>query len=58
MVVMGHVFVTPDMQSGFAYFGVNSDKVENLNNLTWRAFLTDPTNVRIEDVKVPLQAYP
>jgi len=43
---------------GFAYFGANADKVKHLHDLKWKDFLSDPENARIEDVNVPLQAYP
>lgn len=43
---------------GFAYFGVNSDKVENKDDIKWKSFLSDPDHPRIEDVKAPLQVYP
>jgi hypothetical protein len=40
------------------YSGVNADAVANVHSLKWKRFLSDPDNVRVEDAKVPLQAYP
>jgi hypothetical protein len=49
---------------GFVYDGVNSAPISALEarNLSWNHWLTHPPafgdKVRLEDVKVPLQAYP
>ena len=42
---------------GVYYFGVNADKPEHLDSLSWREYLTDQ-DLRVEDAKVPLQVYP
>lgn len=57
---LGHslIPVGEEYEGGFVYSGVNADKVEHIHNLKWKRFLSDPRNVRIEDAKVPLQAYP
>ncbi|BEJ17106.1 hypothetical protein CspHIS471_0605070 [Cutaneotrichosporon sp. HIS471] len=57
---LGHslIPVGEEYEGGFVYSGVNADAVENVHHLKWRQFLSDPDNVRIEDAKVPLQAYP
>lgn len=44
--------------SGFAYYGANAAKVDNLKHIKWTKFLSDPKNVRIEDSTMPLQDYP
>lgn len=57
---LGHslIPVGEEYEGGFVYSGVNADKVEHVRNLKWKKFLSDPSHVRIEDAKVPLQAYP
>ena len=44
--------------AGYYYHGPDADKVENLQELKWKDFLTNPDSVRVEDAKVPLQDYP
>jgi hypothetical protein len=56
LVVLSDVVLTGI--TGFAYFGVNADKVHHLHNLSWSSFLSDTEGIRVEDIKVPLQAYP
>ncbi|GMK57375.1 hypothetical protein CspeluHIS016_0402090 [Cutaneotrichosporon spelunceum] len=57
---LGHslIPVGEEYEGGFVYSGVNADAVENVHHLKWRRFLSDPNSVRVEDAKVPLQAYP
>lgn len=57
---LGHslIPVGEEYEGGFVYSGVNADAVENVHHLKWNKFLSDPENVRAEDAKVPLQAYP
>lgn len=57
---LGHslIPVGEEYEGGFVYSGVNADNVEHVHNLKWKKFLSDPSHVRIEDAKVPLQAYP
>lgn len=47
-----------ELISGEVYSGVNADKPTHLRHLKWKKYLSDPKHVRIEDAKVPLQAYP
>ncbi|KLT43077.1 hypothetical protein CC85DRAFT_244810 [Cutaneotrichosporon oleaginosum] len=57
---LGHslIPVGEEYEGGFVYSGVNADAVENVHKLKWKRFLSDPEHVRVEDAKVPLQAYP
>ncbi|KAK4687763.1 hypothetical protein P7C73_g2354, partial [Tremellales sp. Uapishka_1] len=57
---LGHslIDVGEEYEGGYSYFGANSDKVKSLHSLKWSEFLSDPQGIRIEDVKVPFQAYP
>jgi hypothetical protein len=51
-------FNKPADRVGYVYEGVNSDKTKAISNLKWKNQLTRPDQLGIEDVKVPLQAYP
>ena len=43
---------------GYAYFGLNSDKPARLAHLKWSHMLSSPSDLRVEDVRTVLQAYP
>lgn len=55
---LGHslIPVGEEYDGGVVYDGVNADAVENIHRLKWRKYLSGPA--RIEDAKVPMQAYP
>ncbi|EIW73619.1 hypothetical protein TREMEDRAFT_26270 [Tremella mesenterica DSM 1558] len=57
---LGHslIPVGEEYEGGYVYCGVNSDSPKNLHHLKWADMLTTPDDVRIEDARVPLQAYP
>jgi len=57
---LGHslIWEGEEYDGGFAYFGASSDKPSNIKNLKWKEFLTEPHDVVIEDMKVPLLNYP
>nr|XP_019045817.1 hypothetical protein I302_06208 [Kwoniella bestiolae CBS 10118]OCF24747.1 hypothetical protein I302_06208 [Kwoniella bestiolae CBS 10118] len=57
---LGHslIPVGEEYDGGWVYTGVNSDKAKNLDHLKWKKYLSDPDNVRIEDAKMAVQAYP
>ncbi|ORY31425.1 IgA peptidase M64-domain-containing protein [Naematelia encephala] len=57
---LGHslIPVGEEYEGGYAYFGANSEKLESLNQLKWKGFLSSSEQIRVEDVKVPVQAYP
>nr|XP_018262555.1 uncharacterized protein I303_05572 [Kwoniella dejecticola CBS 10117]OBR84713.1 hypothetical protein I303_05572 [Kwoniella dejecticola CBS 10117] len=57
---LGHslISVGEEYDGGFVYSGVNAEKVEHLDNLKWRRYLSDPDDVRIEDARMAVQAYP
>ncbi|KAL1408329.1 hypothetical protein Q8F55_005137 [Vanrija albida] len=55
---LGHslIPVGEEYDGGEVYSGVNAERAENIQQLKWAAFLDAAP--RIEDAKVPLQAYP
>ncbi|ORY23684.1 IgA peptidase M64-domain-containing protein [Naematelia encephala] len=57
---LGHTLIPvgDEYDGGEGYCGVNADSVDNVSNLKWQDFLSDPGQTRIEDMQVPLQVYP
>lgn len=57
---LGHslIDVGEEYEGGYAYFGVNSDKPARLAHLKWSHMLSSPSDLRVEDVRTVLQAYP
>ncbi|WRT67637.1 uncharacterized protein IL334_004609 [Kwoniella shivajii] len=57
---LGHslIPVGEEYDGGYAYSGVNSDKITYLNDLKWKNYLANPGETRIEDSRMAVQAYP